>query len=70
MKRVHFTILGSILILLGFLSLILGFIGLKFTPVGFIDDLFSSLVSFIIKLVMIFGGFIMFYMSRVNFEED
>ena len=70
MNRVTFTVIGYILILLGFLSLILSMIGLGLTPLKFIDNILGPLGSFIAKLLMIVVGMIMFYMSRVPADED
>ena len=70
MNRITFTVLGYVLLLLGMLSLILGFIGLGLKPLVFLDHTFGPLGSFLVKLLMVLGGMIMFYMSRVPAEED
>lgn len=65
-NRVTFTILGYVLLCIGFLSVILGAIGLRFGPLAFIDEGFSPIVSFTIKLCIIIAGVVMFYMSRID----
>jgi len=69
MNRVTYTVVGYILIVIGFVSLILAMIGLNLKPLTFIDNYAGPLGSFLIKLLMIIVGFIMFYMSRVPMEE-
>jgi len=69
MNRVTFTVVGYVLVLLGFLSLILGMIGLSLQPLVWIDRSMGPLGSFLIKLLMIVFGMIMLYMSRVAHEE-
>ncbi len=69
MNRVTFTVIGYVLIVVGFVALILGMIGLNLKPLAFLDGVIGPLGSFLIKLLMIIVGFIMFYMSRVPMEE-
>ncbi len=69
MNRVTFTVIGYILIVVGFVALILGMIGLNLKPLAFLDSVIGPLGAFLVKLLMIIVGFIMFYMSRVPMEE-
>lgn len=69
MNRVVYTVVGYVLLCIGFLSIILGLIGLRFAPLAFIDEYFSTIISFVIKLCLIIGGIVMFYMSRINPED-
>lgn len=70
MNRVTFTIIGYLLLLIGMISIILGFIGLSFKPLLILDRALGPLGSFIFKMVLIFGGMIMFYMSRMPPDEE
>ena len=66
MNRVVFTVLGYILMTVGILSLILGTIGLRLQPISYIDRHVSPLTAFIIKLMLVVVGVILFYRSRIN----
>ena len=66
MNRVVFTVLGYVLMTVGILSLILGTIGLRLQPISYIDKLVSPLTAFIVKLMLVVVGVILFYRSRMN----
>ena len=70
MNRVSVTVVGAILMLLGALSLILGVLGLSLTPLMFLEKLESTLLSFVIKLLILITGFVMFYMGRMNPNQE
>ena len=70
MNRVTWSIIGWLLFLLGFISIILGLIGLNITPLVFIDRVFNPLFAFLIKLILIIAGIIIFYMSRLPAEDE
>jgi len=70
MNRVTLTVVGYVLLLLGFLSLILGMIGLSLKPLTFIDNAAGPLGSFLIKLLMIVMGMIIFYVNRMPPDEE
>lgn len=70
MNRVTFTVVGYVMLTLGFLSIILSLIGLRLVPISFIDEFFSPVVSLLIKLSLIVGGIIIFYISRVNPDQE
>ena len=69
MNRVTFTVVGYLLVLIGFISLILGMIGLSLQPLVWIDRLLGQLGSFLVKLLMVVFGMIVLYMSRVSHED-
>ncbi len=69
MNRVTFTVVGYLLVLIGFISLILGMIGLSLQPLVWIDRLLGPLGSFLVKLLMVVFGMIVLYMSRVSHED-
>lgn len=69
MNRVTFTVIGYILVLIGFLSLILAMIGLSLSPLVWIDRSLGQLGAFVTKLLMIVVGMAMLYMSRVPQED-
>ena len=70
MNRVTYTVIAYLLIVLGFVSLILAMVGLSLKPLTIIDDMAGPLGSFLIKILFILVGFIMFYMSRLPIEDD
>lgn len=70
MNRVTFTVIGYLLILFGMIALVLGFIGLNLAPLSFLDRLAGPLGAFLIKLLMVIGGMIMFYVARVPQDND
>ncbi len=70
MNRVTVTVIGFLLMGLGALSLILGMLGLSLSPIVFIDRMTGSLDAFLIKLTMLLLGFVLFYMARIDPEED
>lgn len=61
-------IIGFLLFLFGFISLVLTLIGLRITFLSWIDD-FGSGTGLVIRLVMIFGGIIIVYLTRTKFEK-
>jgi len=61
--KVYLTIIGFVMFVLGFLSIILGVIGLKLTVLSVVDT-WGAGIGFIIKLLLLFGGMILFYAAR------
>jgi len=57
------TVIGYILILLGFLALILSMIGLRLKFLSFLE-FGGPLLAFIIKMSMIMLGFVLMYISK------
>jgi hypothetical protein len=71
--KTRLTILGFVLFMIGFLSIVLSTVGLDLTILKFLDA-FGRGASFSIKLLMLFGGMILFYVARTleidgEFEE-
>lgn len=64
-----FTFLGFILILLGLVSLILNFVGLQLSVMAW-PDYFGRLAGFAIRLIFIFGGFILVYFAQSDFAGE
>lgn len=62
------TVIGYILILLGFLALILSMIGLRLKFLAFLE-FGGPLIAFMIKMSMIMFGFIIMYISK-TIERD
>jgi len=68
--KTKLTIIGFIMFLLGFLSLVLSMIGLNLSILNFLESMGRGL-SFAIKLLMVFGGMILFYVARtLEIEEE
>ena len=70
--KTRLTIIGFVLFLLGFLSVVLSTIGLNLDMLKFLDGLGRG-TSFGIKLLMVFGGMILFYVGRtleIDPEDD
>jgi hypothetical protein len=62
-----FTIVGFLLVVIGFLSMIVSVVGLKFSFLLFLES-WGSLVGFVIKLMIILVGFILTYLGQTNFS--
>jgi len=68
--KVYLTILGFVLFFLGFLSLVLSLVGLKLTLLTVVDSRGAGF-GFLIKLLLMFGGMILFYAARtMEIEVD
>jgi len=63
MKRSHFSLLGFSLFFIGVLALILSIVGLKLSFLAFLDDI-GRTFGLVIKLLFVFVGMIMLYMSK------
>jgi len=63
------TVTGFLLFLFGFISMVLYLFagGVRLSFLSFIDN-FGSTTGFVIRLLMIFGGMILFYVSRTEEE--
>lgn len=66
-RAMFFLILGFFLFILGFIALVLLLIGARFSFLAFIDAGGPTL-GLVIRLLMIFGGLTMVYVSRNKFE--
>lgn len=69
MNKGIITASGYILFTLGFLSILLTLVGLQLTPLKWLSYLGPGL-SLIVKLVMLFGGLIIMYISKMPPEKD
>ncbi len=69
MKKGIATLIGFILVGLGFLGVILSMIGIQFSFLTWIDGA-GPLVGFIARLLMIIIGFIIIYLSQGNLENE
>ena len=67
MTRSIITTLGFLLSGTGILSLIYKVIGLQLSFLVWIDA-FGSLIGLIIRLIFIFGGLVMIYLSRTEMD--
>ena len=70
MNRVSVMVIGAVLMFLGVISIILGVLGLSLTPLLFLEKLDNPLLAFVIKLLMLIVGIVMFYMGRMNPEQE
>ena len=66
-KRTFWTITGFLLFFFGFLSMILYLFagGIRLTFLSFIDS-FGPVAGFVIRIIMIFGGMVIFYVGRTG----
>jgi hypothetical protein len=62
------TLIGFVMFGLGVLSIILSLVGLKLDMLGPIYN--HGVLTFIIQLVLLFGGMIVLYIARTGGEED
>ncbi|MDF1698915.1 MAG: hypothetical protein P1U56_23880 [Saprospiraceae bacterium] len=69
MNKGFVTALGYIFFALGFLSLLLTIVGLQLTPLKWLS-FFGDGVALIIKLILLFGGLIIMYISKMPPERD
>ena len=69
MNKGYITIIGYLLFLAGFMSILLSMVGLQLTFLSWIQS-FGTEVSIIIKLVMLFGGLIIMYISKMPSEDS
>lgn len=61
--KTYLSLIGFILFLIGTLSVILALVGLNLSFLSFLDQ-FGAGFAFTVKLIMIFGGMILFYVAR------
>jgi len=69
MRSGYVTLLGFALLVLGFLSILFTMVGLQFSFLKFITNLGGGF-ALLVHLIMIFGGIILMYLSRMEPEED
>ncbi len=61
------TLIGFLLIALGFMAIILSLVGLRFSFLAWLDAP-GALFGFVIRLLMIVAGFILVYFAQTDFE--
>ena len=69
MKKGYWTVLGYALLLFGFLSLLLSMVGLELTFMKGLN-VFGSMGKFVVQLLMIFGGVVVMYLSRLEVDPE
>ena len=67
MSKGYISLLGFLLFFFGFMSLILSLVQLKISFLSFIDAP-GRTFGLVIKLLMIFGGMIILYWSKMDRE--
>ena len=67
--KLKLTIIGFVLFLFGMLALILSLVGLKLSFLTWIDSPGRGF-GFLIRIIMIFGGMILFYVGRTLEIEE
>ncbi len=67
-NKALWTTVGFLLIIIGFLALAMSMVGLKFAFLQWMD-LLGGLGSFITKLVMVLGGFVLVYMAQTDLYQ-
>ncbi|MFT4537089.1 MAG: hypothetical protein ACJA1A_001185 [Saprospiraceae bacterium] len=69
MRKGYVTIIGFLLFLGGFLSIVLSLVGLQLTFFSWIQS-FGAGISIVIKLIMLFSGLIIMYISKMPPEDE
>jgi len=69
MTRNHITLIGFLIFFFGVISLILNIVNLQLSFLTFIDKP-GRTFGLIIRLLMVFGGIIIMYVSKVGNEVD
>lgn len=62
-------ILAFLSFLFGFLTLVLTLLGLEFPMLAWIDD-FPGVIPLLIKLIMMFGGIIVAYLTATDWKKQ
>ncbi|MEZ4912046.1 MAG: hypothetical protein R2774_14435 [Saprospiraceae bacterium] len=65
--RPYLSIIGFLIFTFGVISVIMSLVGLKVTLMNFIYG--HGVWTFVIQLLFIFGGMILFYVSRIDPAE-
>ncbi len=63
MNKGTLTIIGFLCFMTGMIALILSLVGLRISILAAIED-WNRGFAFLVKLILIFGGMIMFYIGR------
>ncbi len=68
-NRTFLTVVGFLLVGIGFLSLILSLVGIEFSFLNWLRS-FGPLGAFLVRLGMILGGFILIYLGQTDWERE
>ncbi len=63
------TLVGFVLVSLGFLALVLSMVGVKFAFLLWIDKP-GPLFGFVVRLLMILIGFMLVYVAQTNYRGE
>jgi len=63
------TLIGFILVCLGFLALVLSIVGVKLAFLLWIDRP-GALFGFLMRILMILFGFVLVYLAQTNYEGE
>ena len=63
------TLIGFVLIMLGFMALVLSIVGVKFAFLLWIDQP-GPLFGFLIRILMIIVGFVLVYLAQTNYKGE
>lgn len=69
MNKGYLTLLGFICFALGFLSIIFMIIGLQFSMLAWLQS-FGTVGAIVGKLILLFGGLIIMYISKMDTSQD
>jgi len=64
-----FSLVGFLLMGLGFISIVLSLIGAQLSFLVWLDS-FGQLTGFVIKILMIIVGIVIIYLTQSNFRGD
>lgn len=66
--RPYLSIIGFVLFALGVLSVVMSMVGLKLT---ILDPIYKmGIWTVVLQVILIFGGMIMLYVSRIDIDEE
>ncbi len=66
--RPYLSIIGFVLFALGVLSVVMSMVGLKLT---ILDPIYKmGIWTVVLQVILIFGGMIMLYISRIDVDEE
>lgn len=68
-KRGLLSLLGFLLVVIGFLALVYSLVGLKLAFLVWLD-LPGPLFGFVMKLVMVILGFVLVYIDQTDFKGE
>ncbi len=69
MKRSYWSLIGFIIFFLGFIGLVLSLVNLKLSILAFIDRP-GRTFGLVVRLLMIFVGMIILYVSKMDRSVD